>query len=558
MSHNYSDFSNYILKETIGEGNFGKVKLSIFTPTGEKFAIKILNKKRIKEKMKKSITNENEIIKNFNHINIIYVYQIIEQPENYYIIMEYCEKGELFDYIVKNKRLKEEETSIFFYQLINGLEYIHNQKICHRDLKPENLLLTKNKILKIIDFGLSHKLDNHLLLTKCGSPSYASPELITKKFYDGIKNDIWCCGIILYAMICGFLPFEGENNEELFKNILKCKPDFPHFISHICKELIIKILNPIPENRICINDIKKELFYIKGKELYNAKYLDFEKNILSNRIIHKNNNVKNKIKSLIILNKNNKDNIFNKKKILNANIKVKEIDKEKKRYEEKSIFNTDNIIKHKNKISYNNNINILQNRNKKKNNVLSPNHSLKNQFINKRFFREFSPGFSMKEIIGVKRKKNNIPCLNNSNLVLSNINYNINHLFLKDDIHKDKNIQTMINDTEKNLYLSKQNKKNNSTSPNNNININKNYKEYNGYDSVTKKTYYMIINSMSNKLKFKKNKKNNETLSRISNLSNYTNYSNNHNNLNSRNEKLIYNSSRRDTFNYLPILNNQF
>ena len=115
--------------------------------------------------------------------------------------MEYCEKGELFNYIVENKRLEEEETSIFFYQLINGLEYIHSKNICHRDLKPENLLLTKNKIIKIIDFGLSHKLNNNLLLTKCGSLSYASPELITRKCYDGIKNDIWCCGIILYSMI---------------------------------------------------------------------------------------------------------------------------------------------------------------------------------------------------------------------------------------------------------------------------------------------------------------------------------------------------------------------
>ena len=557
MSYDYSDFSNYILKETIGEGNFGKVKLSIFTPTGEKFAIKIVNKKRIKEKMKKLITNENEIIKSFNHINVIYVYQIIEQPENYYIIMEYCEKGELFNYIVENKRLEEEETSIFFYQLINGLEYIHNKNICHRDLKPENLLLTKNKIIKIIDFGLSHKLNNNLLLTKCGSLSYASPELITRKCYDGIKNDIWCCGIILYSMICGFLPFDGENNDELFKNILKCKPYFPNFIPNICKELIIKILNPIPENRICIHDIKKDSFYLKGKELYNAKYLDFEKNVLNNRVINKNNNVKNKIRSLKIVNRNNKDIILYKKLKLNSNIELKEINKEKNRNEENSIFNTDNIIKHKNKMNHSNNINILQMRNKK-NNVLSPNHSLKNQFINEGVFREFSPGFPMKEIIGIKRKKNNILNLNNSNLVLSNINYNINHLKLKDHNNKDKNMKTRLNDIEKNFYLIKQNKKNNSTSPKNDININNYYKEYKDYDSVTKKTYCMIMNSMSNKLKFKKNKRNSEALSIISNLSNYSNYSSNNNKLYSRNEKLLSNSTPRDTFNYLPILQNQF
>ena len=114
MSNDYSNFSNYTLKDTIGEGNFGKVKLAIFNPTGEEFAIKILNKKKIKEKMNNVFFNENEIIKKFNHINVIYVYQLIELPEDYYIIMEYCSKGELFDYIVNNKRLTEDEASIFF------------------------------------------------------------------------------------------------------------------------------------------------------------------------------------------------------------------------------------------------------------------------------------------------------------------------------------------------------------------------------------------------------------------------------------------------------------
>ena len=224
--------------------------------------------------MKKSIFNENEIIKKLNHINVIYVYQIIENSENYYIIMEYCEKGELFDYIVENQYLTEDESSIFFYQLINGVEHIHNKGIAHRDLKPENLLLTKNKILKIIDFGLSHNIkdNNCLLSTKCGSPSYASPEIITRKFYDGFKTDIWCCGIILYAMLCGYLPFEGENNDELFQNILICKPEFPNFLSENSKRLIIKILNPNPDERISINDIKKDDFYLKGKELCNIDY----------------------------------------------------------------------------------------------------------------------------------------------------------------------------------------------------------------------------------------------------------------------------------------------
>ena len=244
MSDDYLDINNYRMKKEIGEGNFGKVKLAEFIPTGEEFAIKVLNKEKIKKKMKNLNLRENEIITKLNHINIVFVFNIIDTPENYYIIMEYCKLGELFDYIVKKKRLSEEEASVFFYQLINGVDYMHSKGIAHRDLKPENLLLTEDKILKIIDFGLSHEFqEDQFLKTKCGSPSYAAPEIIARENYDGFKIDIWCCGIILYAMLCGYLPFEGDsesetNNVELFKNILECNPDLPDFLSNISKDLI--------------------------------------------------------------------------------------------------------------------------------------------------------------------------------------------------------------------------------------------------------------------------------------------------------------------------------
>ena len=247
MTEDYSEINNYSLEEDIGQGNFGKVKLAIYKPTNEKFAIKIINKNMLKIKMRNVIFKENEIITKFNHINVIYVYNIIDTLENYYIVMEYCKKGELFDYIVKHQRINEDEASIFFYQLINGVEYIHNKGIAHRDLKPENILLTEDKILKIIDFGLSHEFNGeNFLKTKCGSPSYASPEIISQTFYDGFKTDIWCCGIILYAMLCGYLPFDGNENEDnnytLFKNILECKLEFPEYVCDLGKDLIYKIL----------------------------------------------------------------------------------------------------------------------------------------------------------------------------------------------------------------------------------------------------------------------------------------------------------------------------
>ena len=361
MSQNYLDIKNYLFKKDIGEGNFGKVKLGIFKPTGEEFAIKILNKNKIKIKMKNSIFKENDIITRFNHINVIYVFKILEDSQNFYIIMEYCKHGELFDYIVKHEKLSEDESAIFFYQLINGIEYIHSKGISHRDLKPENLLLAENKILKIIDFGLSHEFEgDELLKTKCGSPSYAAPEIICCPFYDGFKVDIWCCGIILYAMLCGYLPFEGDDNNVLFQNILNCEPEFPPFLSELSKDIILKILNPDPEYRISIDDIKKHNFYLKGKKLCNIDYDTIENNIIKRRQIFSKNKI-NKIKKF----ENKSDTNINDMDIINN---------------EKYFCTINNNEKKKiNSINYdlNSNLNNKSEKNRTKN-MKTINNSLKN------------------------------------------------------------------------------------------------------------------------------------------------------------------------------------
>ena len=561
MSYDYSDFSNYSLKDTIGEGNFGKVKLAIFIPTGNKFAVKILNKKKLKDKMKKSILNENEIIKKFNHINVIYVYQIIDLKDEYFIVMEYCEKGELFDYIVEHKRLEEDEASIFFYQLINGLEHIHQNNIAHRDLKPENLLLNKNKLLKIIDFGLSHVIHNKSFLkTKCGSPSYASPEIITQKYYDGFKSDIWCCGIILYAMLCGYLPFDGENNDELFKNILICNPQFPEFLSEKSKTIISKILNPNPSERVTIEEIKKDDFYLKGKELCDIDYNMVEKNILNNRIMNKNNDIKKKIRNLKILNKETEANIFlNKLMVLNSNVHLK-LKKNKNRFNTNSM-QSEIMRKHINRINLSNNVSNENTRNNK-NTIFSPTSSTKNgiKSLNRGTFREFSPKFSLKELMETKNKKRNIPYLNNTNFVYNNINLNRNKIYLNGKNNKTKIVKTTISPFERKIHLSKKSKLKNS--PLNSINNNlENNINSNNYDSSRKKTFNIIMNNMVNlKIKKKHIKRNSETISAISNISNYTNpnYSNNHNKSSSRDEKIISHSTRRDIFNYLPVLKNHY
>ncbi len=168
---NEMSFGDYLIKETIGKGTFSKVKLGINKITGEKVAIKILDKSKIVEKEDLDrIVREMSILTKMDHENVIKVFQIFEDPNNFLIIMEFCEGGELFNYIVKKGRLSEKEASFFFYQIINGVEYIFSKGIAHRDLKPENLLLNQNNIIKIIDFGLSNIFDGeNKLVNQCGS-----------------------------------------------------------------------------------------------------------------------------------------------------------------------------------------------------------------------------------------------------------------------------------------------------------------------------------------------------------------------------------------------------
>ena len=267
---------NYLVKKTLGQGTFGKVKLGIYLPTQEKVAIKILEKDRIVEKDDEiRVKREFDMLASFNHPNVILVAEIFESTDSFYSVMEYCAGGELFNFIVKRRRLNEEEAAFFYYQLINGLEYIHSLGIVHRDLKPENLLLTKDHVLKIIDFGLSNYFregQEDLLVTPCGSPCYASPEMVAGNKYNGFKIDIWSTGIILYAMLCGYLPFEDKDNDILFEKILECKLDFPKYITDTSRDLIEKILVTDPNKRIDIPQIKEHPFFIKGKEIFEQEF----------------------------------------------------------------------------------------------------------------------------------------------------------------------------------------------------------------------------------------------------------------------------------------------
>jgi len=257
------NLGHYILGRTIGEGTFGKVKLGRHILTGERVAVKVLEKDRIQEVADiERVAREVQLLKLIRHPHVVQLFEIIETRGQLYLIMEYASGGELFDYIVQNQRVPEPEACRFFHQIIAGVEQIHAMNVVHRDLKPENLLLDEHKCIKIVDFGLSNRFDdNQLLRTACGSPCYAPPEMVSGQSYVPQMCDLWSCGVILFAMVCGFLPFEDSNTSALYKKILAANYTAPSFITDSVKELIAGLLTVDPAKRFTIADVRAHDWY---------------------------------------------------------------------------------------------------------------------------------------------------------------------------------------------------------------------------------------------------------------------------------------------------------
>nr|CAI5844865.1 unnamed protein product [Callosobruchus analis] len=261
---------HYILGPTLGVGTFGKVKIGEHQLTKHKVAVKILNRQKIKSldvvgKIRREIQN----LKLFRHPHIIKLYQVISTPTDIFMIMEYVSGGELFDYIVKHGKLQEHEARRFFQQIISGVDYCHRHMIVHRDLKPENLLLDHNMHVKIADFGLSNMMmDGEFLRTSCGSPNYAAPEVISGKLYAGPEVDIWSCGVILYALLCGTLPFDDEHVPTLFRKIKSGIFPIPEYLNKSVVSLLCSMLQIDPMKRATIEDIKKHEWFQKDCPAY--------------------------------------------------------------------------------------------------------------------------------------------------------------------------------------------------------------------------------------------------------------------------------------------------
>nr|XP_048276145.1 maternal embryonic leucine zipper kinase isoform X2 [Myodes glareolus] len=247
----------YELYETIGTGGFAKVKLACHILTGEMVAIKIMDKNALGSDLPR-VKTEIDALKNLRHQHICQLYHVLETKNKIFMVLEYCPGGELFDYIISQDRLSEEETRVVFRQILSAVAYVHSQGYAHRDLKPENLLFDEYHKLKLIDFGLCAKpkgnKDYHLQ-TCCGSLAYAAPELIQGKSYLGSEADVWSMGILLYVLMCGFLPFDDDNVMALYKKIMRGKYDVPKWLSPSSILLLQQMLQVDPKKRISMKNL---------------------------------------------------------------------------------------------------------------------------------------------------------------------------------------------------------------------------------------------------------------------------------------------------------------
>ncbi|XP_063428969.1 MAP/microtubule affinity-regulating kinase 3-like isoform X7 [Mytilus trossulus] len=257
----------YRLIKTIGKGNFAKVKLAKHVPTGREVAIKIIDKTQLNPSSLQKLFREVRIMKMLDHPNIVKLFEVIQTEKTLYLVMEYASGGEVFDYLVAHGRMKEKEARAKFRQIVSAVQYCHQKHIVHRDLKAENLLLDGDMNIKIADFGFSNEfVPGNKLDTFCGSPPYAAPELFQGKKYDGPEVDVWSLGVILYTLVSGSLPFDGQNLKELRERVLRGKYRIPFYMSTDCENLLKKFLVLNPTKRASLENIMRDKWMNVGFE----------------------------------------------------------------------------------------------------------------------------------------------------------------------------------------------------------------------------------------------------------------------------------------------------
>ncbi|PKA61225.1 CBL-interacting serine/threonine-protein kinase 12 [Apostasia shenzhenica] len=258
----------YELGKLLGQGTFAKVYVAKNVKSDESVAIKVLDKERILNSgLVAHIKREIAILRRVRHPNIVQLFEVMATKTKIYFVMEYVRGGELFGKVAKG-RLKSETARRYFQQLISAVGFCHARGVFHRDLKPENLLLGDNGDLKVSDFGLSAVSDqirqDGLFHTFCGTPAYVAPEVLTRKGYDGAKVDVWSCGVILFVLMAGYLPFHDQNVMAMYRKIYKGEFRCPKWFSSELTKLMLRLLDTNPQTRITIPEIMENRWFKKG------------------------------------------------------------------------------------------------------------------------------------------------------------------------------------------------------------------------------------------------------------------------------------------------------
>ncbi|KAG4989194.1 hypothetical protein AAZX31_11G186600 [Glycine max] len=265
-------FGKYELGRILGCGAFAKVHYARNVQTGQSVAVKIINKKKLAGTgLAGNVKREITIMSKLHHPHIVRLHEVLATKTKIFFIMDFVRGGELFGKISKG-RFAEDLSRKYFHQLISAVGYCHSRGVFHRDLKPENLLLDENGDLRVSDFGLSAVRDqirpDGLLHTLCGTPAYVAPEILGKKGYDGAKVDVWSCGVVLFVLAAGYLPFNDPNLMVMYRKIYKGEFRCPRWMSPELRRFISKLLDTNPETRITVDGMTRDPWFKKGyKEL---------------------------------------------------------------------------------------------------------------------------------------------------------------------------------------------------------------------------------------------------------------------------------------------------
>jgi len=421
----------------LGKGAFGKVNLCLHVLTGRLVAIKSINKTKLKnERYKQKIQLETSIMKSLSSSNyIVKIYETYQTKKHFCIVMEYICAGDLLSYIRKRSKLNEQIAKFIFKQIILSLQFIHSQNIVHRDIKLDNILIDLNNNIKICDFGVSKKISNNdKMFEQCGTPAYIAPEILKNKGYEGFSVDIWSCGVVLYAMLSGTVPFKGNNLNELHDLIMKGKFNNINDISNDAKHLIKCLLEVDPKKRISINNILNHPWLInvdvnnnKNYNLFtNAERILLNKSNVDYRDINNKNDMIEyfDLRNLDTFEDNENKNIHSKSYILapfNSSMTYDNIKNNNYDYNNKSLIIQNNVIKFSAKVKeLNRNYELNNNgeidngivispkdsiEKKKKDYDISP-YNFNGSYYSKIHSKPFSPNNEFEEDLSSRRENN--------------------------------------------------------------------------------------------------------------------------------------------------------